>query len=281
MSGVGSATVVAMACLSAVLASACATPLSNVRRIVQAAGFEERVLEGQGFRHWSAYRPGPSGCRRLHVYLDHDGLPWRLRTVVAADPSPRDPLALRLMSLDPGPALYLGRPCHFMQDGRSVCHPLLWTHRRYGEEVVASMVQALEAFRIRQRFDELVLIGYSGGGALAMLMAPRLPQTSAAATVAANLDTSAWTALHGYSPLLGSLDPAAQPPLKPSILQTHFVGGRDEDVPPAVTIRAVRREEGARLVSIADFDHRCCWVQAWPELLARLSPERPECRRAF
>lgn len=185
------------------------------------------------------------------------------------------------MARDPGPALYLGRPCHFVHDGRSACQPLLWTHRRYAEEVVASLVHALATFHSARRFDELVLIGYSGGGTLAMLMAARLPQVIAVATIAANLDTAAWTRLHDYSPLLGSLDPATAAPLAASIQQTHFVGGRDDNVPPMITRGGLHREAQANVVVFPDFDHRCCWVQAWPELLVRLPPVPAECRRSW
>lgn len=270
----------ALSCVGALVVGACATPSSNAERIAQAAGLEQRVLEGEGFRHWIAYRPGPSGCRRLHVYLDHDGSPWLGERTVSMDPSPRDPLALRLMASDPGPAVYLGRPCHFVRDGRSACHPLSWTHRRYAEEVVASLLRALGEFRSARGFDEFVLIGYSGGGTLAMLMAPRLPRVLAVVTIAANLDTAAWSRLHDYSALVGSLDPATEAPLAASILQTHFVGGRDENVPPTITTRGLHRQSQADVVSFPDFDHRCCWVTAWPELLGYLPPAPPECRRA-
>lgn len=280
MGGSRRALLAALSCFGALAVGACATPASNAGRIAQAAALEQQVLEGEGFRHWAAYRPGPAACRRLHVYLDHDGSPWLGNHTVSTDPSPRDPLALRLMASDPGPALYLGRPCHFVHDGRSACQPLLWTHRRYAEEVVASLVHALATFHSARRFDELVLIGYSGGGTLAMLMAARLPSVLAVATIAANLDTAAWARLHDYSPLLGSLDPATAAPLAASIQQTHFVGGRDENVPPMITRGGLHREAQANVVAFPDFDHRCCWVQAWPELLVHLPPAPAECRRS-
>lgn len=255
--------------LCLLLTSACSTPSGNAQRIAGAAGLEQRILEGGRFWHWSAMRTGPSACRRLHVYLDHDGLPWRDRHTVSTDPSPRDPLALRLMALDPGPALYLGRPCHFVGEGSEACQPLTWTHRRYADEVVSSLVRALERHAGFDRVDELVLIGYSGGGTLAMLMAPRLRKTVAVVTIAGNLDTEGWTRLHEYSPLDGSLNPATEPPLSSTIEQMHYVGGRDSNVPPGLTLRAMQGGDRLRIVQIAGFDHRCCWEKVWPEMLAR------------
>ena len=64
-----------------------------------------------------------------------------------------------------------------------------------------------------------------------MLLAERFKQTRAVVTVAGNLDPDRWVAQHGYSPLVGSLNPARRPPLPSHILQLHFVGGRDRNVP--------------------------------------------------
>src|SRR6266545_4164343 len=80
------------------------------------AGPSERFaarVEGEGFAH-VVYRPAglrPDGGRVLHIYLDGDGTPWE-RGRPAPDPTPRAPLVLRLMALDPAPRVYLGRPCY-------------------------------------------------------------------------------------------------------------------------------------------------------------------------
>jgi membrane-bound lytic murein transglycosylase len=66
--------------------------------------------------------------------------------------------------------------------------PLLWTHLRYSPEVVASMVSALRRFLTLHPSRRVVLIGYSGGGTLAWLMAGQVSETAAIVTVAANLD---------------------------------------------------------------------------------------------
>jgi poly(3-hydroxybutyrate) depolymerase len=113
-----------------------------------------------------------------------------------------------------------------------------------------------------------VLVGYSGGGTLAWLMAREVPQTVAVVTIAANLDVERWAALHGYTPLAGSLDPARSPPLPPAVAQVNFAGARDTDVPPEVAVSFGRRHRAAKLVVIEDYDHRCCWTQRWPELLS-------------
>jgi pimeloyl-ACP methyl ester carboxylesterase len=236
----------------------------------EGADGDRSVIAGDPFRHvihrrgiWP--RSGP-----VHVYLEGDGLPWVTRTRVARDPTPRTPLARRLMARDPGPALFLGRPCYDGLAEAPGCSPWLWTQGRYSEAVVRSMAAALEQALGPGPDRDVTLIGYSGGGVLAMLIAARVPRVRLVVTIAANLDIAAWADHHGYSRLLGSLDPAAQPPLPERIRQIHLAGGQDRRVPPWLSEATAARQPNARLIVVPGFDHRCCWERAWPAILAGL-----------
>ena len=90
-------------------------------------GLVGRKLRGDGFEliAYGNRIAHPSG--RLHVYLEGDGVPWITRTLIALDPTPRNPLALRLMALDPAPALYLARPCYNGTAKAPGCNPLSFT----------------------------------------------------------------------------------------------------------------------------------------------------------
>jgi hypothetical protein len=255
----------------AILLGTCTMPHERIEMEAARLGFDKQVVRGDGFDHVVYQRAGEldRSSGRLHVYLEGDGTPWRTRTEASQDPTPRNPLTLRLMAQDDAPALYLGRPCYFGLARSSGCHPGLWTHRRYGPKVVDSMAAALSRLLAPIPETELWLIGYSGGGTLAMLLAERFPQTSAIITVAGNLDVGRWTDHHKYTPLVGSLDPARRPPLR-GVKQVHFVGGRDSTVPPKIT-RAFVGRQGVNvfLIEYAEFDHRCCWESVWPILLDR------------
>ena len=93
-------------------------------------------------------------------------------------------------------------------------------------------------------------------------------------TLAGNLDIDRWAAHHGYSPLSGSLDPADLPPLPAGIRQWHWVGGRDENVPPAVVESGLVNQPSARAAVIPDVDHDCCWERLWPGLLEEVVSSR-------
>jgi pimeloyl-ACP methyl ester carboxylesterase len=91
-------------------------------------------------------------------------------------------------------------------------------------------------------------------------------------TVAANLDHAAWTALHEVSPLWGSLNPADYAASLRQLPQLHLAGAEDRVVPSDVAAAYVERltpGHRVKLVVIPDFDHECCWVEAWDRLAAR------------
>ena len=105
-----------------VTVAACATPTERVNRVSEAAGFERKTVAGDPFEHLILIHntDGASGAD-LHVYIEGDGSPWIAGRWAATDPTPQTPVMLRLMQLDPGPALYLGR--HVTLDCSGVANP--------------------------------------------------------------------------------------------------------------------------------------------------------------
>ncbi len=247
----------------------CATsPAGRMDAMAREHGLIRGGVTGNGFRlrYYRNRRTVPDGPVR--IYLEGDGLPWLRPSRMARDPTTRNPVALRLMLQDPGPAIYLGRPCYHQLDDRSLCSPWYWTAGRYSRPVVESMAAAIK--RLTDAWPSPAgtgLVGYSGGGTLAMLIAQRLPQVDHVITIAGNLDPGAWTSLHGYSPLTGSENPSRTPPLHGNIRQLHLVGGKDANLPPSLTEPVLRRQGNGWLVTIAEYNHRCCWPDIWPLVL--------------
>jgi len=223
------------------------------------------VLTANSFELESFYKVGIKANGILHVYLEGDGLPWLTEDRVSADPTPRNPLMLRLMALDPSSSLYLGRPCYNGHAEDEGCSPLLWTHRRYAPEVVAAMTDALAGFMRNYRYSGLVLIGHSGGGALALLLAQRFPATLAVLTLAGNADIDVWADLHRYSRLQGSLNPANAP--GGEYPEFHYLGENDETIPPQVFQPVLRKRKNAQIIIMPGFDHVCCWEKRWSVIL--------------
>ena len=261
----------AIASLSLLLAAtACTSPAGRFSQNAAALGMRAAVVSGAGFQH-VVFEQARRASRALHVYIDGDGTPW-LAWRPAMDPTPRNPLVLRLMALDPNPSVYLGRPCYHGLSETLPCSSALWTAERYSEAVVSSMATALRRALRAGGFEHLAWFGYSGGGAIAVLLAPRFAETTDLVTIAANLDIDAWADLHGYSRLVGSLNPARQPPVPARIRQRHYVGGKDRVVPRDVVARGPIDPD--TLVVIPSYDHTCCWETIWPAVLAEVDQAR-------
>jgi len=212
------------------------------------------------FVHHVVVQPA-ANREELHVYIEGDGTPFIRGTQVAGDPTPKKPVALKLMRRDPAFSVYIGRPCYWGLADSKECEPSLWTNRRYSPEVVDSMRAEIRRVLDAHGATRLVLIGHSGGGTLAMLLAPYFEETTAVITVAANLDVDAWADLHGYTRLDGSLNPATQPPLPSHIRQIHLAGGRDRNVPPRLIPNAIVYPR---------FTHTRGWEREWPKILETL-----------
>lgn len=261
----------ATAVLSLLLSACASTVHLAVDQQALDFGLQRLVVEGQPFRH-VVYRPHRvTPGRTLHVYIEGDGVPWRQRTVIASDPTAFNNLMLRLMDRDPGPAIYVGRPCYFGLARDADCNPDVWTFSRYSRQVVDSMAAAIA--RQADGFDQLVLLGHSGGGALAMMLAEQLRRVSAVVTVAGNLNVDGWTSHHSYTPLHGSLDPSNRPPLPARIRQLHLLGERDRKIPPTIVESTLRRQSGATVWRFERYTHGCCWSDIWPDVLRWLRNE--------
>lgn len=230
-------------------------------------GFTRSLVAGSAFKHVLYAKSGNINSH-LHIYLDGDGTPW-IAGRPADDPTPRDLLVLTLMALDPAPAVYVGRPCYHGFAAENGCPSRLWLSERYSAEVVFSLAAVVAKLIDRKGVSKIVWFGYSGGGALAVLLAPRFSQTQAVVTIAANLDTQAWAKYAGAD-LIESLNPASGPPLPHTIRQYHYAGSKDGVVPPALMIKAAEKL-GSRLIVIPDYGHVCCWRALWPTLLDHLN----------
>jgi len=215
----------------------------------------------------------PAGDDRpLLVLLEGDGAPWRNGMEPSIDPTTRNPIALELLLRSPPPAAYVTRPCYhgLLVDKCTAEH---WTGARYSAEIVASMTAAVREAQRRSGAKSVTLIGYSGGGVLAVLIAERLEDVASVITLGANIDTAAWTQHHGYLPLSQSLNPALSDH-EHRWPELHLQGASDTVVPTATTKAYFVRYPSARRQVIEGYDHVCCWVRDWETLFPTLIKER-------
>jgi dienelactone hydrolase len=261
--------------LALLLLSSCAAPWHRLDNLAAHGGLYKRVVSGAGFDEVVYERHSDSApTRPLVVFLEGDGRPWAGPREVSRDPTSRHPVALALALQTPGNVAYVARPCYHEFAQGSGCSPVDWTSDRYSAQTVASMTAAILTLDPGGT-SPIWLVGYSGGGTLAVLIAPHLPRAELLVTLAANLDTQAWTRLHGYLPLSGSLNPTDAAPLPARIRQLHLFGGRDGNIPAGTSQRFVAAQPNASARQIEGFDHVCCWVEHWPEIWDEITRPAP------
>ena len=204
----------------------------------------------------------------LTVVIEGDGNAHDRKGQPSADPTPRDPLGFRIAQAWPqGPVAWLGRPCQYVKD--PACTPSDWTTGRYSQSAVAASSLAIDDLKRRSRATRLRLVGWSGGGTMAALVAAQRTDVAVLVTLAAPLDLAAWADWHGASPLSGSLDPATVT-LPAEVNQVHVLGRFDQVVPPALGEAAASRMGGTVLVWPEK--HTCCWAKRTDRLLALARP---------
>ena len=181
-------------------------------------------------------------------------------------------MALKLAAVDTADNIaYIARPGQYPVSGTPDCDSKYWSERRFAPEVIESVNKAVDIVKQKSGAKYLELVGYSGGGAIAVLVAAKRRDVTALRTVAGNLDTAAWCAYHQVSPLDGSLNPVDIAGEVAHIPQRHFVGSIDKVVPLDIAESFVKMEgdkDDERISIVDGVSHNNGWDKRWRELLS-------------
>ena len=161
--------------------------------------------------------------------------------------------------------IYLARPYQYFTTSNSTKeHVKYWTTHRFSQEIIEAYEEAVDNISDMTGSEDIHLVGYSGGGAVAAILASKR-KVGSLRTIAGYLDHVALNKEKNYSPLFGSLDPILFAPKLHSIPQTHYVGLSDTVIPEWVVERfvsSVGNKEKAKLYRV-DASHESGWVQFW------------------
>lgn len=227
---------------------------------------------------------GLSGqAEEMVVYLEGDG-----RAVVhghvTQNPTSVKPMAFELACFDPAPAvLYLARVGQYQPTQNGKNYQIYWSNKRFAEEVVNSANLALDEAKQRLGVRRIHLVGYSGGGSLAVLLAERRSDIYSLVTVAGLLDTQWWVREKKFQPLIGSLNPADCVSTLLTLHQVHFYGTEDVIIPAIMSahFQGLATFAKFRRVGVAT-NHWRDWPELWPDLLTRyLLPLRELSKASF
>lgn len=207
----------------------------------------------------------------LRVYIEGDGKAWKTRRRLSDDPTPSNPVALGLAASDRSSRVaYIARPGQYQRPDARPCDPTYWSERRFAPEVIDAVNGAIDKLKLDSRSKNIELVGYSGGGAIAVLIAARRQDVISLRTIAGNLDHVAFSNYHGVSPLKGSLNPIDVASTLRLLPQRHFIGSDDKTIPPYIIESFIEKTGDAshsRVTKVKGAGHSCGWREKWQKLL--------------
>ena len=193
---------------------------------------------------------------------------WINKRTISNDPTPINPLALKLMNEDKNSCkVYIARPCQFISS--SLCESKYWTSHRFSQEVINSYIESLEYLKDKYNNKHFTLIGYSGGAAVAAILSTQHSDVKRLITIAGNLDTLEWTSHHRISKLEYSLNPADYTSELENIEQYHLIGKKDKVIPKEIFLSYYSKFNNKDKIKYKyiDADHGCCWQEPYKNLL--------------
>lgn len=211
-----------------------------------------------------------STCKEvMSIYIEGDGFSWVTSSMISENPTPINPLSLKLMIKDISTCkVYLARPCQYIRS--SMCKNSYWSSHRFSAEVIQSYLEVLDELKKNYNISTFKLYGFSGGGTVATLLSAKRSDINRLVTIAGNLDIEFWTSKHHLTPLYGSLNPSNFSESLSYVKQNHLIGENDEVIDKTVYesyIKNFKNRQNIEYKVYERFDHSCCWENEWTNIL--------------
>ncbi|MGN1091124.1 MAG: alpha/beta fold hydrolase [Alphaproteobacteria bacterium] len=182
----------------------------------------------------------------VKIYIEGDGKAVDSKGGPTSDPTPDSLFLRKIAADDTSPnVVYMARPCQYLMG--SNCSQKDWTTGRFSPKIIDAMTACVNSWKKKAKADKIILIGYSGGAMIASQIAAKQPKSvQKLITVAGILDKDKWSEYHKEEPLTDSLNLKIDK-LK-DISQIHYVGAKDEIVPPKMTYDILGKDNASVVV---------------------------------
>ena len=247
------------------------TRIENAESISTQNNFHKKVIQTKLFKLIS-YQKLSRTSEIAVVYIEGDGLAWKNKYKVSQNPTPNNPIALELATLDSSPLIiYLARPCQFINlDNEVNCQHQYWTNKRASIEVIESIDSAISEIKKQLKIKKIRLVGYSGGATIAAIIAATRDDIIDLRTVAGNLDIDKFVETHNVTPLTGSVNPTTYSQKLVEIPQTHFISENDAVISKTITNSYLKSLEKfddklncVKLIELSTPEHTKGWANVW------------------
>lgn len=207
-------------------------------------------------------------CENIKVFVEGDGLAWLSRSMISSNPTPINPVGLKLMLVDSSKCkIYLARPCQYVNS--DICEEKYWSSHRFSDKIIQSYDEALSKLKKDYSNSKFDLIGFSGGGAIVTLIPIYRDDINSIITVAGNIDIDKWVKIKKITPLDDSLNPANFSKKLENIKQHHLIGSEDNVIPKEIYFSYLDKFENKSNISysIHKSTHTCCWESIYKSFI--------------
>ncbi len=201
-------------------------------------------------------------------YIEGDGSISIGRYAIADNPTPSKVMLFKLATLDTRPNIvYIARPCQYTPvELNPNCNQAYWTDKRMAEEVIESTNIVINSIN---NGNPASLVGFSGGGGVAILVAARNKHIKDIITIAGNLDIENFSKHHGIYALKESLNPIDYAIKISNIPQLHLSGSKDAIVPSKIMQGYIKASSSdcTQQKIFPNITHTKGWDKVWQDVL--------------
>lgn len=215
------------------------------------------------------------------IYIEGDGFAYVSRSKPSDNPTPKTPVGLQLALQDTGnhSIYYIARPCQYIDDEifSKRCTKKYWTTHRYAPEIIDSLNHTINHIKSNTDITSFNLVGFSGGGNIAGLLAMQRDDIESIRSVAGNLDNDFFTKYHKVSDMPYSLNMADYADKLSSTPQIHYISENDAFVPSEITksyLNKLPHKNCTKVINVKNTTHLEGWDKRWPDLLQNI----PQCK---
>ncbi len=253
------------------------TRIDKAETIARNNDFKKEVIKTRLFSLISYQKYSPVSKSAV-IYIEGDGLSWIKKNRISNNPTPNNPLVLKLASTDPSPiVIYIARPCQYIDAVNNPgCEAAYWTNKRASIEVIDSINTAISMLKEKLGFTQIRLVGYSGGATIAAILSVSRDDVTDLRTIAGNLDINTFSKVHSVSPLYGSLNPIDYADKLVKIPQIHYVSKRDNIITSDITqsyAKSLMKYDSElkcyKLIELEDPTHSKGWTTVWQNQFAQ------------
>jgi hypothetical protein len=236
-----------------------------------AISMNKRIYNTKNFNLLS-YQKTSGKCNNINVYIEGDGLSWITSSTISSNPTPINPLALKLATKDTHKCvIYLARPCQYINTKN--CNYKYWTSARFAPEVIETYMKILDKIKKEHNNKRFTLFGFSGGGAIATILAAKRDDLKLLVTISGNLDIQKWCKIHHISKLRDSLNPSDFIDYLQNKKQIHLIGDNDRNTGKKVFFSFYNRFRNKNIVKykiFPNFTHSNGWYENWNKILKEI-----------